>query len=279
MQVGGSILHKPSGLGIYAIGQLGERRRHGASNLRLGIFGCIASCTAAGLPACSTLLSSTAVARHFSARHGCLVREALLAEGLGGRERGGPRRARCHHVLRRIWPSTMTSSCGTWRLNLAMRSSSAFGPGEWLSPNGASSPARRLQRCGPRRRAGDRRRRHACLGPMAAPGASTSNFDRPTAFGGSCVERCIRLQHQAERRRLEPVPGWCHHILLSPHNQELKPNGSRPSGRLLFFCLIPPFSGRWLSPFPSRRHGRTCPAFFGVSGLGVSAGTSFVLSP
>ena len=89
-----SILHKPSGLGIF--GQYSMRKRGGSSSL---------TSSAAELPSTSVGWSDHQ-SRAFTdqqSRDEYLVREAVLAEGLGIYERGGARLPWRDHAVRRVW--------------------------------------------------------------------------------------------------------------------------------------------------------------------------------
>ena len=89
-QIGASILHKPSGLGIYGLWQHEE--------VDGGFF---LQDPRQYRPACWCMMVTS-----FKGRAGYrrVVREAVLAEGLGVHEWGGPWLARRHHLLRRIRP-------------------------------------------------------------------------------------------------------------------------------------------------------------------------------
>ena len=87
-QIGGSILHKPSGLGIFG------QYTHESTGGEHDFF---------GPEQISMTISLTEVPPDQQSRDQHLVREALLAEGLGIYERGGARLPRRDHAVWRVW--------------------------------------------------------------------------------------------------------------------------------------------------------------------------------
>ena len=90
-QVGGSIMHKPSGLGIYGMYQAEET---GGANFVQTAGPNLTGFADRSIPVCEDRQS----------RHQCLVHKALLAQDVGSHERGGLWCARRDHLLRRIRP-------------------------------------------------------------------------------------------------------------------------------------------------------------------------------
>ena len=90
-QIGGSILHKPSGLGIF--GQYTHESTGGGDDF----FG------PANEFEFENNINTREVPPDQQSRDQHLVREAILAEGLGIYERGGARLPRRDHAVRRVW--------------------------------------------------------------------------------------------------------------------------------------------------------------------------------